>query len=90
MKLSSGFTLCKLAGRWVVVPIGDPDADIRCVITLNDSAAVLWKELEKGVEDTAALASALITEYDISYETALRDCEEFTDTLNENGMLEQQ
>ena len=88
MKLSEGFMLREMAGQWVVVPIGNAVVDMNCIITLSPSAALLWKELEIGVDDVATLAGAIMKEYDIDYETALNDSEEFIAQLKEIGMLE--
>ena len=88
MKIKEGFMLREMAGQWVVVPLGNNVVDINGIITLSASAAVLWRELENGVGDTDGLAAALMKEYEIDRETALRDCEEFIGQLKEKDMLE--
>ena len=87
MKIKDGFMLREMAEQWVVVPIGNTVVDVNCIITLTPSAAILWKELEKGIESVSQLAEILTSEYEIDYETALTDCEEFINTLNEKDML---
>ena len=87
MKIKEGFMLRELAGQWVVVPIGNAVVDMNCIITLSSSGALLWKELEKGVEDSSALVDVLLNEYEVEHETAVQDCEDFIDQLNDKGMI---
>ena len=88
MKVKEGFILREIGGQWVLVPDTDADEDKNCIITLTSSAALLWSELEKGVESIDHLANALLGEYDIDYKTALRDARDFVTQLEENDMLE--
>jgi len=88
MKVKDGFMLREVAGQWIVVPLGDNVVDINGIITLSASAALLWKELENGVENPDALADALLKEYDIDRETALADSKEFIGKLKDKDMIE--
>ena len=88
MKVKEGLLLKELAGQWVLVPSEDAAPDMNSIITLSSSAAMLWRELEKGVDTLEHLANVLLSEYEIDFRTALSDSEEFTAQLKENGMLE--
>ena len=88
VKVKEGLLLKEIAGQWVLVPSGDAVQEMDSIITLSSSAAMLWKELEKGVDSLEHLANTLLDEYEIDYRTALRDCEEFATQLKDNGMLE--
>ena len=64
MKIKEGFVLRTIAGSNIVVPVGAASIDFNGMITLNDSGAFLWKELEQGgdadsltVAGTAAFAN---------------------------------
>lgn len=72
MKIKEGFVLRSIAGSNIVVPIGAASVDFNGMITLNDSAAFLWKRLEKGAE-IDDLVKALLDEYDVDEDTA-RNC----------------
>lgn len=87
MKIKDGFMLREVAGQWVVVPFGESVVEINGIVTLSSSAALLWKELEKGVENCAELADALCAEYSIDRETALADSEEFVGNLKSKGLI---
>ena len=88
MRTKERFKLHEVADHWIAVPEGSASAEMDFVIKLNTSAKLLWEELEKGVDSPAALAETLLNVYEIDYETALRDCEEFIDLLKEKGFLE--
>ena len=64
MKIKENFILRKIAGDDVVVPIGENIADFNGAITLNETAALLWKELEIG-STREELKASLCKEYDV-------------------------
>ena len=59
MKVKDGFGLRAIAGSNIVVPVGAATAQFNGMITLNDSGAFLWRELEKGA-DVDSLTEALL------------------------------
>ena len=87
MKIKENFILRKIAGDDVVVPIGENIADFNGVITLNETAALLWKELETG-STREELKASLCKEYDVPEEKAYKDIDKFVNILKEHGILE--
>jgi hypothetical protein len=87
MKLKKGFVLKEIAGECVVVSV-NTDLDLRGVITLNSTAKTLWLALEKGVESTDELVSALTSEYEVDEATARGAAESFIAKLKELDFLE--
>ena len=85
MKLKEGFLLRNIAGQNVVLPAGS-DLDLNMMITLNETGAFLWKQLENE-NDEAGLVAALLAEYDVDEATAKTAVEGFVAKLNENGFL---
>ena len=85
MKIKDGFLLRQVAGQNVVMPMGG-DLNLNMMITLNDTGAFLWKQLETD-SDEAALVAALLAEYDVDAETAASCVAAFVKKLNENGFL---
>ncbi len=86
MKLKKGFILREVAGDIIVVPSGDV-LDLNMMISLNETAAFLWKRLENGATEDE-LVVALLDEYEASEEDARFYIKKFEETLNENGFLE--
>ena len=88
MKLKGDFMLREVAGQSIVVPLGSSVVSVNGIITLTESAVVLWKKLEGGCENADELTSALLNEYDVDRETAERSVEEFLIQLKEKDMIE--
>ena len=85
MKIKDGFLLRQVAGQNVVMPMGG-DLDLNMMITLNETGAFLWKQLETD-SDEAALVAALLAEYDVDAETAASCVAAFVKKLGDNGFL---
>lgn len=87
MKIKEGFILRKIANNDMVVPIGNNIADFNGIISLNESAAFLWKRLKEGAE-LQQLAETLTKEYNINREQAEVDAEDFIERLQKAELLE--
>ena len=59
MKIKRGFLLRTIGGSNVVVPVGSRSVDFNGMMTLNETGAFLWKQLENGAEEEE-LVQALI------------------------------
>lgn len=88
MKTKKGFMLRNVAGRDIVVPIGQASVDFNGVINLNESGAFLWKELAKGCTYDELL-NALLGEYDVSEDIASRDIDAFLDVARKANVLDE-
>lgn len=89
MKLNGKFVLRQIAGNWVVLPLSDATVNFNGMIKLNESGVLLWRLLEQG-KDRVALAEMLTTVYDVSFEDALSDVDEFLNKLIRVGCIELQ
>ena len=87
MKLKKNFVLRDVADVWAVMPTAADMLNFDGMLTLNDSGAMLWKQLEQGA-DKEVLVQALFDEYEVSEEQAAADVEAFLATLTEAGCLE--
>jgi len=86
MKIKDGFVLQEVAGQTVVVPVGD-GLDLNMMITLNETGAFLWKQLEQETDEATVLA-ALLAEYDVDKKTAKAHVAAFLAKLYEHGFFE--
>lgn len=89
MKTKENFVLRQVAGSWVVLSIAEATVDFNGMLTLNESGLMLWKLLEQG-STREALATALTDEYDVTYEQALIDVDEYLEKLNRAGCIDMQ
>lgn len=75
MKIKQGFELRVICGEAIVVAHGKENIDFSKIISLNESAAYLWRQVEGKDFDAALLAKLLTEEYEVDEATALRDAE---------------
>ena len=88
MRIKPGFELRDVCGENLIVAYGEENIDFSKVISLNESAAVMWHTAEKGDFTLQTLADALTAEYDVSAETALNDAEETAAKWIQEGLVE--
>ena len=74
MKIYEGFELMDVCGEAVVVAHGKQNIDFSKIISLNESAAYLWRNV-LGKEFDALLAKLLTEEYEVDEATALADAQ---------------
>ncbi|MBR3703085.1 MAG: PqqD family protein [Alistipes sp.] len=88
MRINPEYKVREIAGENVVILQGEYGADMTRIITLNESALLLWNSLlerEFAVEDAA---DVLIKSYDVEAATALRDAQLWIDKLSECKLLD--
>ena len=83
MKIKSEYKVRQIAGENVVILQGCGNSDMTQIITLNDSALLLWKDF--GVEDAVA---ALCENYDVEETVAKSDAEAWIKRMQECGLVE--
>ena len=84
--MNKDFVLRKVCGLNVVLPTGAKVKDFGGALNLNDSAALIFEQLQAGktVEETAA---AIAAAYDVTPEKALADVQKTIDLLREAGVV---
>ena len=87
MKTIEGFKLRKLGNEYILVGESMALINFNKMITLNETAAFLWKEAEKGPFDAASLCKALCEEYDVAADKALTDVQATIDSWKEAGVI---
>lgn len=73
MKTRKGYNLRTLGNEFVLVAEGFDAVDFSRMISMNESAAFLWKEVEGKDFDADMLTNLLTDNYDIDRETAQND-----------------
>lgn len=87
MKTVPGFTLRPLGKEFIITAESIKQINFNKMISLNESAAYLWKSVD-GKEFTASdLADLLVERYEIDRETALRDSEAIAAKWIEAGIV---
>lgn len=80
MRTKKGLILRSLGKEFILVDEGSNLTDFNCMISLNASAALLWKAVEDKEFDAEALINLLMDEYDITREVAEKDVASLIDT----------
>lgn len=73
MKIKDGFVLREMCGEYIVAAEGLQNINFNKLISLNATAAFLWKELEGKEFTVEDMAQLLVDEYEIDMELALTD-----------------
>ena len=88
MKINSNYKLRSIAGETIVVNQGTTGTDMTRIISLNDSAKLLYEQLVGKVFTLEDAAKVLVDTYGISIEQALEDAEKWADALRKCGVIE--
>lgn len=89
MKVKKGFELRDVCGEKVIIATGIENLDFNRLISLNETAAYLWQKAQEAPSFTEAeLAQKLVSDYDVTPETAEADVAELVGTWRKQGLIE--
>jgi hypothetical protein len=74
MKIKPGFELRDLCGEQIIVAEGEQNIDFSSIISMNETAAYLWRSMQGRDFTEADMVEALRCEYDVEAATAEADC----------------
>lgn len=75
MKAKKGFNLREVCGEQIIVAEGEENIDFSNIISMNESAAYLWKNLQDKEFTLDNMVRLLLEEYDVDQEVARKDAE---------------
>ncbi len=89
MKLNENYILRNVAGSDIVVAVGEEAAKLRGVMTLNDTAAFIWRCLEEAL-DEKEIVKRLKEEYPSAGDERLHaELRIFLDKLRARGIVQE-
>ncbi len=88
MKIKDGFVLRTIGDNYMVVGEGLAQIDFNKIVSLNSTAAYLWKNVLGKDFDTQTLTDLLLAEYDVDKDTALKDAAALVQKWVEAGLIE--
>lgn len=88
MKTKKGFKLRSICGENVIVAEGIENIDFSKIISMNESAAYLWQNIEGKEFTKKKLVDLLTAEYEVDETTARQDVATMLQQWTEAGMLE--
>ena len=86
MKFKQEFVLREVAGENIVIPLSGLGEQFNGLITLNESGAFIWKQIEteKSKEE---IVDALLEEYEVTREQAQKNVDELCAQMEQLGIL---
>lgn len=87
MKTRKGYILRSLGKEFVLVAEGLDAVDFSRMVSLNESAAFLWKSVEDKDFEAETLVELLLDEYGITREVAEKDVAALLQTWKETDMI---
>ena len=88
MKTKKGFTLRSLGNEHLLVAESVEMTNFNRMISMNESAAMLWKEIDGKDFDAETLTNLLMENYDINRDVAERDVTALLKSWKEAGIIE--
>lgn len=89
MKIKEGFVLRNICGQHVVSGEGTANVNFSKLVSLNDSAAYLFKAVQGKEFTPESLAALLLEEYEVDETTALKDATALCETWKEIGIIDE-
>lgn len=88
MKTKKGFNLRQVCGENVIVAEGVENIDFSSIISMNESSAYLWNNIQGKEFDKNDLVELLTREYDVDADTAAKDVEALVAQWLKAGIIE--
>ena len=88
MKTKKGFKLRTVCGENIIVAEGIENIDFSRIISMNESAAYLWSNIQGKEFDADMLVDLILKEYDTDEATARRDIDQLLQKWQEAGIVE--
>ncbi len=77
----------EIGGETILVPVRSGVAELDSVFTLNEVGTVIWEGVARG-DTLGEIVAAVVAEFEVGEEQALRDAVEFLESLRESGVVE--
>ena len=87
MKIKEGFELREMCGEQIIIATGVENIDFSKIISLNETAAYLWKEVEGRDFSVEEMAELLTKAYEVDAPTALADARTLSQQWIEAGIV---
>lgn len=88
MNTKQGFQLRYVCGEYFIICENDENIDVTTIISMNESAAYLWKKVVGTTFTTDDMARLLCEEYEVDEATAKRDAEQTAKEWRDAGLIE--
>ena len=87
MKTKKGFRLRELGGEYILIGESAELVNFNNLVTFNEAAAYLWRNVEGKEFDAETLTNLLLEEYEVSEAIAREDAQATLDDWKEIGII---
>ncbi len=88
MKIKDGFILRSICGEYIVVGEGISQVNFNKMLSLNDSAAFLWKGIEGKEFSAQDLVDLLLEKYEVTPQQASDDVSKLIQVWKDNDVID--
>lgn len=88
MRINQNCKVREIAGENVVIMQGRDGADLTQIITLNESALILWQALSGSDFEVEDAQRVLTENFEVDDTTALRDAKQWVERMRECKLIE--
>lgn len=88
MKAKKGFNLRNVCGEYIIVAEGKENIDFSNIISMNESSALLWKELDGKEITIDGMVDILTANYEVGPDEARNDAALLLKQWQEAGIVE--
>lgn len=88
MKAKPGFNLRVVCGENIIVAEGEENIDFSNIISMNESSAYLWQNIQGKEFTHEDLVGLLTQEYEVDEAMALKDVKALTELWLQAGIIE--
>ena len=88
MKAKPGFNLRVVCGENIIVAEGEENIDFSNIISMNESSAYLWQNIQGKEFTHEDLVGLLTQEYEVDEATAMKDVKALTELCLQAGIIE--
>lgn len=89
MKLKKGFSLRPLGNEYILLAEGAEIINFNKMLSLNESAAYLYRSLEDKDFTAETIQTLLLEEYEVSPEQAIKDAQVLMEKWQNAGIVEE-
>jgi hypothetical protein len=88
MRTKKGFNLRQICGENVIIAEGEENIDFSNIISMNESSAYLWKNIQDKNFSDEDLVKLLTDEYEVDDVTAKSDVDSLVKSWLDAGIIE--
>lgn len=88
MRIKNGFVLREVAGKAVVIAVGEASKTFHGMINLNGTGRDIWQGVSEG-KSVDEIAQKLTEDYEVDFEKAKEDTVKIIEKMREAGILEE-